>query len=461
MTTARRPTAVVLAAVFAVFSSLVAIPRVDAQLAPLEETRPNVLLIVTDDQRLDGTMAVLPTVREWFGAGGTEFTNAYVTTPLCCPSRASIMTGRYTHNHGVEANGEDAAHTMDHRTTLASQLQRAGYSTAIFGKFFNKWPHTTPPPGYDEWAIQNFRYSGSTFNVNGRAKVIDEYSTDYITEKSTEFIEGASAAKKPWFLYIAPMAAHSPFEPSWRYRDAPVPAWGGNPATAESNRKDKPLWVRNESTSHARGDKLRRLQLRTLMSVDDLVDDVVETLEETGEDTTTIAVFTSDNGFFWGEHGLEDKRGAYVQALQVPLYLRWPGRVLGGTTDDRIAANIDIAPTLLSAAGVEPSHSVDGTSLLESSERDHLLIEYFQDEAPFDDVPKWAGIFTPQHEYVEYYGKKGGLVFREYYDLTRDPWQLSNLLGDSSSANDPSPDVLRELKTRLHADMNCTGTACP
>ncbi|MFP5353143.1 MAG: sulfatase [Actinomycetota bacterium] len=445
-------------AAIAVEVSAPAVAQVPA--VPPAKERPNVLLIVTDDQRADA-MGVMPSVRRWFGEEGTSFPNAYVTTPLCCPSRASIMTGRYAHNHEVLHNGTEAVEGLSPRSTLAYHLDQAGYHTAIFGKYFNKWPHTSDPGSFDEWAITNFNYTNSTFNVNGTPRVVSQYSTDFISDRAARFVDERQASDDPWFLYLAPMAAHAPFEPAPRHEGDPVPRWSGNAAVEERDRSDKPRWLRSFDVGARQGRRLRSQQLRTLMSVDEMVDRLMRKLETSGEDRDTIAVFTSDNGHFWGEHGLDDKRAPYIQSVKVPLLLRWPDRVASGAVDERLAANIDIAPTLLQAANLTPEHTVDGRSLLEPWDRNHLFLEYFLDEAPFDIVPTWRSILTRDRQYVEYYGKRGSITFTEYYDLDSDPWQLENLLGDGIGSNDPSSPEINELKRLLVGGRACSGTSCP
>jgi len=431
-----------------------------ATTAGLAPERPNILIIVVDDQRI-GTLDVMPNVVDRFANEGTEYTDAFVTTPLCCPSRGSIFTGRYTHNHHVAANAGDAVQSLDQSTTLAYYMKEAGYRTGIFGKYFNPWPLDRRPPHFDRWAVTNFNYYDAKFNVQGRQKVVRKYSTDFIASKSAAFIDqGTTEATDPWFLYVAPNAAHSPFTPERGHADDPVPPLVRDPAMRERDRSDKPRWVRTENEGRSAA-TIRRRQLRTLMSVDDMVGRLFDTLEETGQSDNTLAIFVSDNGYFWGDHGLGDKRLPYLPAVRVPLLARWPGHVVGGATDDRLVANIDIAPTVLEAAGIVPAHPVDGTSLFSNRTRQSLLIEYFRDDPPFDRVPSWAGIHTDAYQYIEYYANNGRQIFREYYDLAADPYQLVNLLGDDDKTNDPTALQLRTLSNRLELDRSCSGTTCP
>ena len=312
---------------------------------------PNVLLIVTDDQRADHTLSVMDDVRRHFASEGTTFTRAFATTPLCCPSRASIFTGRYAHNHGVVDNVDVSP--LDHDTTIQHLLRDDGYLTGMFGKYFNAWELARTPPDFDRWAMLDHGYHDAEFNVQGRIRRVPGSSTDFVARRTIGFVTGAERDDdRPWFAYVAVHAAHRGFEPSPRYEDAPVPRWPSNPAVAETERSDKPLYVREQNVDARFGDAIRRDQLRTLMSVDDLVDGVFGALDRLGETRDTLAIFTSDNGFFWGEHGLSDKRLPYLPSTRVPLLVRWPGRVEPGTRDGRLVANVDVAPTILDAAGV-------------------------------------------------------------------------------------------------------------
>ena len=451
--------AIALVSALMALSGVAAADAGDAKREVLPQSeRPNILIIVVDDQRI-GTLDVMPQVEEGFGGGGTEFTNTFVTTPLCCPSRGSIFTGRYAHNHHVSANAGDAVQGLDQTTTLAYYLKNAGYRTGIYGKYFNPWPLDRKPPFFDRYAVTNFNYYNAQFNVQGREKTVRQYSTDFISNKATRFITDEADSDDPWFLYVAPNAAHAPYTPEPEYRDATVPSADRTPV--DRDRSDKPAWVRSVNTAPKYSEKVRRAQLRTLMSVDDMVGRLDEVLEETGEADNTLAIFVSDNGYFWGEHGLDDKRLPYLPSIRVPMFVRWPGHVPADATDDRMAANIDIAPTVLEAAGISPEHEFDGNSLFGLERRTELVIEYFKDDAPFDRVPSWAGIHTSAYQYVEYYSESGQRIFREYYDLVSDPHQLVNLLEDDDTTNDPTQLQLQTLSNRVKSGRNCSGTTCP
>ncbi|HEX2294018.1 MAG TPA: sulfatase-like hydrolase/transferase [Actinomycetota bacterium] len=420
------------------------------------EKPPNILLVITDDQRATASMQALPTVRRLFGRGGRTYTNAFATTPLCCPSRASIVSGRYAHNHGVHTN--DDGMDLDARATVQRYLQDAGYRTAVVGKYLNRWDPRVNPRFFDRYAVWlRGIYRHSSWNLNGRIRRPEGYTTSLMTGFAERFLRSFEEDDEaPWYLWLGPNAPHSPYAAEHRYKGAKTKGWEGNPATRDRDVSDEPAFVARSqsSTDHAR--RLRRKQLRTLYSVDDQVAQVFELLRDLDEDDDTLAIFMSDNGFLWGEHGIVGKRHAYTQSIQIPLMMRWPGQMEPGSVDDRLAANLDLAPTLLDAAGVAMPPGFDGTSLLGDQVRDRLLIEQWGDEETY--VPTMASLRTDDYQYVEYYGDAGRVVARQYYDLAADPWQRANLLGDARRGNDPD---VRALSRRLRADRSCAGARCP
>jgi arylsulfatase A-like enzyme len=430
-------------------------------------SRPNILIIVTDDQRQG--LSVMPDTRTLIKKKGTKFTNAFVTTPLCCPSRASIFTGRYTHNHHVFSNDGQGGNLIQ-QSTLQYYLQQAGYETAMFGKYLNGWDLSEPPPYFDHYAMRlnSSSYSDSPWNVNGTVKTIGEYNTSYISRKAREFLSTAGADNPPWFLYLATAAPHWPYTPSLRYAHASVSEWKGDPAVFERDRSDKPPNVQEAQGGLAYGQHVRRVQFRTLMSVDNMVSKVFGTLNDLGEARNTLVFFISDNGLMWGEHGLEHKQVPYEQAIHVPFLVRWPGHFLENATDSRFVANIDIAPTVLEATGISPNpaYPMDGRSLLgAASHRTRLLTEAYSGTLHPEESPwkTWASTRTKTYKYTEYYEPGTTTVkFREYYDLRSDPWELHNLLGDSNPDNDPD---VAPLSLQLNHDRTCQGitgeSSCP
>jgi arylsulfatase A-like enzyme len=420
---------------------------------------PNVLVFLTDDHRADGTLEAMPHTRAWFGQGGTRFPNAFATTTLCCPGRASLFTGRYAHNNGIRTNGGwDLIQRLDQRSTIQRYMKDAGYRTALVGKYFYSWNQAVPPPYVDDWALTAGGYHNAYFTVNGQRRHVP-YSTDFIAEHAVSLLQRYEANDaQPWFMYVGTHAPHEVTEPEAAYAQAPVGDWGGNPAVFEQDRADKPPWVRWTATDFSRVQDLRRGQLRTLMSVDDLVGSVMSTVQGLGEGGDTLAFFLSDNGLMWGEHGPVDKRYPYDQSTQIPFLVRWPGRVGAGATDHRLVANIDVLPTILEAAGLlpDPGFPVDGRSLLVRKQRRYVLLEYWQGRE--DGPPGWASIRTPTFQYIEWYQDDAATItFREYYDLFADPWQTANLLGDGAASNDPDVPALSAV---LEQARSCKGPRC-
>ena len=429
-------------------------------------SRPNVLIVLTDDQGARGTLTArsMPAAYRWFVRGGTTFGNAFATTPLCCPSRASIMTGRYAHNHGVLRNGgEDGPRALDQAATVQSALQRAGYLTAIAGKFFNHWPIEDDPPGFDEWAIFDKGYEDVEANVVGEQVTVPRYSTDFVGWHARSFVRNAEGSdERPWFLIVAPFAPHGPATPSARYAELAVPPWRPTPAFHESDRSDKPPFVPHASSNPGYVGARREDELRTLRSVDDLIERLAALLRDLGEERDTLAFFLSDNGHLLGEHGIQDKAAPYTDAVAIPFVVRWPGGgVEAGARDRSLVATVDVAPTVYEAAGVDPAGPLDGRSVLAGSPpRRHVLLEAWGSIRS----PTWAALRGTAFEYIEYYDGGEDVRFREYYDLSRDPWQLENLLAGGSGRRPPA-DRVASLGRSLEAARACSGTdgaaACP
>ncbi|HEV2754206.1 MAG TPA: sulfatase [Actinomycetota bacterium] len=433
---------------------------------PEEPVRPNVLIVMTDDQRATGTLEVMPETRRWFEEGGTTFVNALATTPTCCPSRASVMTGLYAHNHGVHTSERGQAELLDQQLTMQRYLRRDGYRTAVYGKYLNAWPRRLDPPWFDDWAIltqsSSAAYFGGRWNVNGDVGISKRYSTRIIERKALKFVARAERDdEQPWLMYLTPMSPHLPAVPHPDDEGAELPPFERTPAMFEEDRSDKPAEVREQDVDPKVVRQWRRRQLRSLISVDDMVGEVFRLLAENGELEDTLAIFMSDNGFLWGEHGLGQKIRPYEASAELPFLVRWPGQLEPGSVDERLVANVDIAPTVVEAAGVAAEHDYDGRSLL-TSDRDRVLLEQWK--RANRTVPNWGALRGNDFLYVEYYGPERLVpVFREYYDLEEDPWELENLFGDADVANDP-PDAA-QLSLQLHRDVSCTGTsgaaACP
>ena len=465
-------------------------PTVSAQAG----SQPNIVLILTDD--LDArSLEFMPHVAELLGREGTTFANAFATTPLCCPSRASILRGQYAHNHGVVGNagktgGFGAFYQYGRETsTVATWLQDAGYRTALAGKYFNNYPDesnpTYIPPGWDEWfgaADRTGKYFNYELNENG-AQVWyrdgeADYSTAVLTAKATGFIRRAAAAVQPFFLYVSPNAPHGPATPApldaGAFPDVRAPR---PPSFNEEDVSDKPPMLRDTPVlgddQIARIDAVYRQRLRSLIAVDAMVAAVVAELEATAQLETTYVVFTSDNGYHLGEHRIGTaKRSPYEEAIRVPLLVRGPG-VPAGRIEERLALNIDLAPTFAELAGAAAPDFVDGRSLVpllqgKSAEwRQAAYIEgssssaagsrarRSEDAETEESEGETAGscafraLRSPWQIYVEYATGE-----RELYDLTEDPYQLTNLAGHADRG------LLHDLSSQLMAMAGCDGSEC-
>lgn len=423
--------------------------RVDGVAA---NSRPNVLILLMDDART-GMTWVMPKATAWMRDGGTTYPKAVVTTPNCCPSRSSILSGRYAHNTGVTQQA--AIGNLDHDRTLQHELKTAGYRTAAVGKLFNAWNIHTRPPYFDNFAL-GAGYHNAFFVVDDKPMTVP-YSTSFIAEQVGRYLDANERHDStPWFVYAGFTAPHAPFGAEQQYAGRRYP-FGGNPATAETDRSDKPAYVRRFNESVADGAATREAMLRTLVSVDDAVDAIHRRLDALGE-SNTLVFLLSDNGKFFGEHGLQEKFMPYLQAEQVPLMARWPGH-FANRSDARLVANVDVTPTVLAAAGLTPSYRYDGRDLLAAGARDRLLFEYWKDPDNGVGIPTWASTYVPdRYLYTELYTDGGAVFDREYYNLARDPWQLTNLLRDGDPRNDPA---VAPLSAALAVQRRCVGPACP
>jgi arylsulfatase A-like enzyme len=395
-------------------------------------TQPNFLIVVTDDQSLDSEMAI-PDVISWMTR---EFTQAYATTPQCCPSRASILSGRYSHNHGVLINR--GARQFDLDKTMVHDLQAAGYRTGMAGKYFNRWDGRRPAD-FDTWSIsqEDVAYRHAKFNQK-RNTVVARYGPNHVFTFGRQTLRRwEKADADPWLLMLNPSTPHPPFEPEKRFARRRFPSVV---IPAETDRSDKHPYVSRSHVIPKKGHNLRRQQLRSLLTVNREFNRLMRYLDSSGELANTYVVFISDNGVLQGQHGLERKAHAYLPAVHVPMYLREP---TGGplVADNRIVANVDVAPTVFELSGVTPSYTVDGWSLLGPHVRTELLLEHNRDGGG---APAWRSILDATGHYIRYLDG-----FEEFYDLTTDPDELTGIAAPGSY-----PDRLTTYET-------CVGTACP
>ena len=421
--------------------------------------RPNVLVFLTDDQRA-GISEIMPQTKQHIADKGVNFTNAYVTTPLCCPSRVSIMSGRYAHNHGVTSNSIKDKN-LDFSSTIQHDLRAVGYRTAFVGKYLSGWNASKAPPDFDEFALlvlpgsrfgDGASYYDTRFNINGDMRTVKRYATDFMSARAHKILGRFEESDRlPWLMYVSTFAPHTPAVPARRHARASVPGLGGNPAIRERNRRDKAPAVRKAKTSMSEMRALARRQQRTLLAVDELIAGLLKRLKRSNELRNTLIVFTSDNGYIWGEHGLSTKRWPYTPSIKVPLMMRWSGRLQAGTKDHRLVANIDIAPTIYDAANIRPEHVFDGQSLLERDQRRSLLLELWEKKP-------WRALRTHRYQYIEYLELDGhGTPYRELYDLRKDPWQLSNLLWHGRQRH---RDIASRLRDKLSQKVECAGEEC-
>lgn len=409
--------------------------------------KPNIVFILTDDQRWDClSCAGHPFLKtpniDRIANEGAYFNNAFVSIPLCSPSRACFFTGRYSHANGV-INNTAAMGPISHKLdTYPMHLQKAGYETGAIGKF-HMGVDDSPRPGFDYWAIfkGQGRYIDCPLNINGTPTPISGYITDVITDQAVNFIK-KDRGGKPFALYVGHKAVHGPYRPADRHKDLfkddPLPQ---RPDVKDVDNIGKPSLTRKvapppkDHPAYGVTDDIIRDQLRCLVSVDESVGKVLDALKETGQLDNTLVVFSSDNGYLWNEHHLGDKRVAYEESIRVPLVMRYPKLIKPGTKIDPMVLNIDLAPTFIDLAGAEPIKDVHGSSLVplfkgdDSHWRKAALFEYFL-EKMYPNVETWQGVRTSEWKYIHYTDLQG---MDELYDLKNDPYEMKNVIGDESA----------------------------
>jgi N-acetylglucosamine-6-sulfatase len=450
--------------------------------------QPNIVFILTDDLDYD-SVQWLPAVRSQLIAKGTSFDNAFISDSLCCPSRATILTGLYAHNHGVETNnppnGGFPKFVSEGREedTIATRLQQSGYETALFGKYLNHYPGDDPthvPPGWDEWhawedtldnqesdqegeAESNAAYYGYKLNENGEivsyGNDSEDYLTDVLSRGGKHFVRKATSDSKPFFLYLAPTAPHGPPVPADRYKDALADEEAPRtPSFDEEDVSDKPPWISDMSRFSDENlssiDTLYRNRLGTMLSVDEMVNSLVRELEADGQLDNTFIFFASDNGFLLGQHRIQsDKRYPYEESVRTPLFVRGPG-VPAGSKVENLVVNTDFVPTFADLAGAS-FPPADGRSLApllrgeDPAWRSAILLEGFQRPNKKRSLPPYKAIRTETHKYVEY-----DTGDKELYDLEADPYELENVYESAD------PSLVADLETSLDALRSCVGEGC-
>jgi arylsulfatase A-like enzyme len=408
--------------------------------------RPNVLVLVTDDQRAN-TYATMPRTVAKLRAEGTEFSNAVAVTPTCCPSRATIMSGQYPHNHGTFFSSPQSAELYDKGDSLQADLHAAGYFTAMVGKYFNGI--RTNPPHFDRWATSpSIGYFNSLWNVNGVETTSTGYATTFARNRSLEYLSEFDATDdgKPWYAYIGFKAPHEPSKPEAAFANATFPPWRNDPANTESDLSDKPQYVRDNAVTLEHSKSLRRGMFRTLYSVDNAIMSIFDRLSALGEMDNTLVFLLSDHGFMWWEHKLSAKHAPYDPSVRIPMFVRWPGHFAAGAKRTEVVATLDVAPTVYAATGIIPEHVMDGKPL-GSSNRARIFLEFYAGSR----VPSWNALWSPTETYVRYASE------REYY-APDDPWQLTNRYKDGIPGNEPTQQA--EWDRWLANQKACTGALC-
>jgi N-acetylglucosamine-6-sulfatase len=454
---------------------LLALPLSTAsQSSSVTPSRPNIVFILVDDLRWDELgIAGHPFIKtpniDRIGREGAMFRNAFMTTPLCSPSRASFLTGQYAHTHGIIDNVDRSAASYQ-LVTFPLLLHQAGYENAFIGKW-HMGNDEKPRPGFDRWV--SFKGQGTyidpPINEDGRQVKRTGYTTDILNGYAVEFIKRRH--DKPFLVYLAHKAIHPEvtqnddgsvdltaaerFIPARRHETAYAgkriphrPNYGrapvGKPALQRQIANLPPLGAATVTPDQAILERQR-----TLLAIEDGVGEILKALKETGQLDNTVIVFTSDNGYFYGEHGLSvERRLAYEESIRLPLLMRYPKVIKARTVRDEFALNIDLAPTLLSLAGVGVPDKVQGRSLLpllkgeRSAWRDSFLIELYSDNVfPRISQMGYKAVRNERWKYIHYLELNG---MDELYDLKSDPYEMKNVIKERGAEK-----ALQQMKAEL------------
>lgn len=474
---------------------------------PSTQTKqPNIVFILADD--LDEVVMpywdAMPQTAALLRDQGIQFTNAFSPTPICCPARSTILTGKYGHNTGVLNNSgqyggwEAFVANGNEQKSLAVQLQAVGYRTGLVGKYLNgieKDPLHVPA-GWSEWFgfVDNLSYTGYNYQMNENGKLVSygnaesDYATDVVAAKARDFIVRAEAKDdQPFFLYVSPTAPHLPLPPAPRHQNHPYKfAFSPRqPNYNEAHLADKSGWLKLTGDARAKmvdvwNDVDYRNRMGSLYALDDLVASVVKTLEANGERENTLIVFTSDNGYNLGAHRLLHKMAPYEESVRVPLVIAGLG--ITPRKESRMALEIDFTPTFLELAGAAIPSDVDGRSLKPlfgatppEDWRADFIAQYLSNGdsqqsvgtemppgyewlASLQDIPSYKALRTTEYTYVEWQSFNGGIEV-ELYDLHRDPYQLFNLLS-TSPGRAQYQKLAQQLGQRLRQLEQCNGASC-
>ncbi|HEV8606693.1 MAG TPA: sulfatase [Tepidisphaeraceae bacterium] len=440
--------------------------------------RTNILYIMTDDHAAHALSCYGSRINKTpnldrIATGGMRFENCFVTNALCGPSRATLLTGKYSHMNGFRDNKADARFDGS-QVTFPKLLQKAGYQTGVIGK----WHLGSDPTGFDLWSIMpgQGRYIDPVFLENGQRKVIKGYATDVITDKALDFLR-TRPAEKPFCLLYHHKAPHREWTPDAKhaqlYEDQDIPL----PETFDDDYKDRASAAAKQEMTVERhltatdlkqpippgleGAALKKWKyqryikdyLRCIASVDDNVGRVLDYLETSGLAENTIVVYTSDNGFFLGDHGWFDKRFMYEESMRVPLMVRYPGKIVAGSVSKELVINADFAPTILDFAGVQIPQEMQGRSLAPilagkppPDWRKSVYYHYYEFPQPHHVHPHY-GVRTDRYKLIHYYTLKEW----ELFDLQKDPHELKSVYDDPAYAQ-VRQDMTKELN-RLRAEL--------
>jgi N-acetylglucosamine-6-sulfatase len=437
--------------------------------------RPNVVVVMTDDQR--GTdLEPMRKLRRHVADQGATFRNFYATFPLCCPSRATFLTGQYAHNHGVLDNQPPFGYQAfrNERRTLPIAMDAAGYRTGYIGKYLNGYGNDETagdiPFGWDDWqGITDGGPYNYTLNENGSfvryGDAARDYQTDVFAQKATDFIRESAPRAAPFFLTVAPQAPHASahaVEPAPRHKgDFAGEPFPKSPSFNEGDVNDKPSFVRNKplltAAQERRLGKQYRARLEALLAVDDAIGKIVNALRNEGELDNTMLVFTSDNGLMLGEHRLVKKRRLYEESARVPLMMRGPG-IPGDVNRRQITGNVDLAPTILDVANAQALRPPDGRSLITLAKDGDTgaLRSILLENGP--DSSESTAVRSPSHLYAEH--GRGQRTQKELYNMNADRHQLeSRHVGGPFETSD-SAEVQQELRRKLLQLEDCAGASC-
>jgi N-acetylglucosamine-6-sulfatase len=434
--------------------------------ASAQSGRPrNVIFILSDDHRYDalGFLKAQPWLEtpqlDRLAFEGVHFKNAFVTTALCSPSRASILTGVYAHRHRIVDNNTPIPPGT---VFFPSYLQKAGYKTGFFGKWHMGAETDEPKPGFDQWV--SFRGQGTYLpnpdglNVNGRKVPQKGYITDELTDYALDWLR-TLPKEQPYFMYLSHKAVHAEFEPAERHKGRYKDTKFVYPPTMQASgemAQHRPMWVQNQRNSwhgvdypyHSTLDieQYYRRYAETLMAVDESAGRVFDQLRTRGELDSTMVVYMGDNGFAFGEHGLIDKRTAYEESMRVPLLARCPELFRPRTTVKEVVAGLDIMPTVLDASGVAAPSGLDGRSWIPLAQgkktewRNELLYEYYW-ERNFPQTPTQHALRGDRYKFIRY---QGIWDVDELYDLQEDPLESRNLIFSEKHAP-----IAKQMRERL------------